>query len=179
MRIGASVEYFSSADEWVKAHKKRAYGACIFPLSHDAPPEQFEAFKRAANENNLLIAEVGAWSNPLDPNEEIRRAAIKLNIARLQLAETVGARCCVNISGSCHPDVWMAPHKNNLTEETFDQIVRNTQEIIDAVHPTPQLQLQSQKMLIQNLNLTLSWEWTQHSRDLKITVTQAEMLMLT
>ena len=136
MRIGASVENFSNADEWVKAHKKRAYGACIFPLSHDAPPEQIEDFKRAANENNLLIAEVGAWSNPLDPNEEKRRAAINLNIARLQLAETVGARCCVNISGSCHPDVWMAPHKNNLTEETFDQIVRNTQEIIDAVHPT-------------------------------------------
>lgn len=135
MRIGADVGHFESPADWVKAHKEREYGACIFPLSHDADAEKIEAFRHAAEEAGLVIAEVGAWSNPLDPDPEKRKTALNLNINRLRLAETVGARCCVNISGSKHPEIWMAPHKDNLTQETFDEIVKNTQEIIDAVRP--------------------------------------------
>ena len=135
MRIGADVGRFENPADWVQAHKDREYGACIFPLSHDAGAEAINAFRRAADDAGLVIAEVGAWSNPLDPNPEKRRAAMNLNINRLRLAETVGARCCVNISGSMHPEIWMAPHKSNLSQETFDQIVKNTREIIDAVNP--------------------------------------------
>ena len=126
MRIGADVGRFEAPADWVQAHRERQYGACIFPLSHDADAERIGDFRRAADDAGLVIAEVGAWSNPLDPDPEKRRAAMELNIARLQLAETVGARCCVNIAGSRHPEIWMAPHRNNLTQETFDEIVKNT-----------------------------------------------------
>jgi sugar phosphate isomerase/epimerase len=40
---------------------------------------------------------VGAWSNPLDPDEPKRKEAIKKNIDALELADKIGANCCVNM----------------------------------------------------------------------------------
>jgi ATP adenylyltransferase len=48
----------------------------------------------------LIIAEVGAPSNPIGSEEADRSKAIDLNIQRLQLADRIGARCCVNIAGA-------------------------------------------------------------------------------
>ena len=135
MRIGADVGKVRNAQDWALAHREREYGACIFPVADGADASETAEYARAAENAGLVIAEVGAWSNPLDPNPEKRRKALDYNIRRLQTAEEIGARCCVNISGSRHPEIWMAPHRNNLTEETFRQIVKNTREIIDAVRP--------------------------------------------
>jgi sugar phosphate isomerase/epimerase len=52
----------------------------------------------------------------------------------LALADEIGARCCVNISGS-RGERWDGPHADNLTRETFDAIVQVVREIVDAVHP--------------------------------------------
>jgi sugar phosphate isomerase/epimerase len=41
----------------------------------------------------------------------------------------------VNVSGSRNPENWAGPHKDNLTEATFDLIVETTRKIIDAVKP--------------------------------------------
>ena len=38
-----------------------------------------------------MIAEVGAWSNPLSPDSETSRKAIVLCQARLRLADRIGA----------------------------------------------------------------------------------------
>jgi sugar phosphate isomerase/epimerase len=54
----------------------------------------------------------------------------------LALAEAIGANCCVNISGSKNPAHWAGPHKENLTNGTFEQIVDITRRIIDEVRPT-------------------------------------------
>ena len=42
----------------------------------------------------------------------------------------------MNVSGSKNPEYWAGPHKDNLTAETFDQVVEITRKIIDAVKPT-------------------------------------------
>jgi len=81
-----------------------------------------------------VIAEVGAWSNPLSPNPAERAAALDKCKASLLLAERIGARCCVNIAGS-RGEKWDGPHPGDLTEETFDLIVTTVREIIDAVQP--------------------------------------------
>lgn len=54
---------------------------------------------------------------------------------RLALAEAIGARCCVNIAGSCG-DSRGGPHPANLTDDTFALIVDTARAIIDAVRPT-------------------------------------------
>src|SRR5262249_47707583 len=63
------------------------------------------------------------------------KAAIALCQQRLELAERIGARCCVNIAGSRGPR-WDGPHPDNLSPATFDLVVETVREIIDAVNPT-------------------------------------------
>lgn len=52
----------------------------------------------------------------------------------MALADQIGARCCVNISGS-RGEQWDGPDPENFSKDTFDLIVQTTREIIDAVNP--------------------------------------------
>jgi sugar phosphate isomerase/epimerase len=100
----------------------------------DADAGTIRAYERASQSSDIVIAEVGAWSNPLSADAEERRAAMEKNVAGLALADEIGARCCVNISGS-RGQVWDGPHADNLTPETFERIVEVVREIVDAVQP--------------------------------------------
>src|SRR5207253_605263 len=52
------------------------------------------------------------------------------------LAEALGARCCVDISGSYNPEVWYGPHPKNLSQGFMDATAENARKLIDAVKPT-------------------------------------------
>jgi sugar phosphate isomerase/epimerase len=121
--------------EWVKAHKEWGYSAAYCPIEADVSEEVIKAFEMASNRENLIIAEVGAWSNPISPNDEQRNEAIEHCMQQLELADKLEANCCVNIAGSRNPDKWDGPDNDNLSQETFDLIVETTQQIIDAVNP--------------------------------------------
>jgi sugar phosphate isomerase/epimerase len=122
-------------NEWVRAIKAKGYSAALCPVSVGVDEQTIKSFEKAAKEADILIAEVGAWSNPLSPNEEIRKNAIKKCKDSLALAELIGASCCVNVSGS-RGDSIAGPHPENLRKETFDMIVQNTREIIDEIKPS-------------------------------------------
>ena len=47
----------------------------------------------------MVIAEVGAWKNMLDPDPEKRRDNVTYVTEKLALAEMLGARNCVDIAG--------------------------------------------------------------------------------
>jgi len=125
---------FRNADEWLRIVKDIGYKAVTFPLQPEADRAEALEYAAAMRENGIVCAEVGAWSNPLSRDAAERGAAMRKNVAALELAEEIGARCCVNIAGSLSA-AWDGPHKDNLTPETFNMIVKNTQAIIDAVKP--------------------------------------------
>ncbi len=136
MRLGGPVFLKNpDPDTWVAELKRLGYRAAVFPVDHTAAPDVVRSFAQAAEAADIVIAEVGAWSNPLSRDDDQRRAAIERCQKQLALADVIGARCCVNISGS-RGDVWDGPHSDNLTPETFDLIVETTRAIIDAVKPT-------------------------------------------
>ena len=126
---------FKDPNEWIKVVKAKGYSAALCPVSVGADEQTIKLFSKTAKEANIIIAEVGAWSNPLSPNEEIRKNAIKKCKDSLALAELIGASCCVNVSGS-RGDSITGPHPDNLKKETFDMIVQTTREIIDEIKPT-------------------------------------------
>lgn len=122
-------------DAWIEALRVEGYSAAFCPVGADASDDVVRAFASAAEKAGVVIAEVGAWSNPISPDDATRKAALEHCKAQLHLADRIGARCCVNITGSM-AEVWDAPHPENLTDETFERVVASVREIIDAVQPT-------------------------------------------
>jgi sugar phosphate isomerase/epimerase len=135
MRLGAPIAGpFAGPDAWIAAVHERGYRTAYCPLPPDAADATVAAYAQAAADADIVIAEVGAWCNPLSPDAAERQAAIERCIRCLDLAERIGARCCVNIAGS-RGAKWDGPHPADLTAETFAMIVETTQQIIDAVQP--------------------------------------------
>ncbi len=136
IRLGGPVfKKYSNPEEWISALKELNYKAAYCPVQLGAGSEEIKLYKNAAQNSDIVIAEVGAWSNPIDPDEMKSKAALEKCINSLQLADEIGANCCVNISGSRNPEKWAGPHADNLTSETFDLIVETTRKIIDSVKP--------------------------------------------
>ncbi len=132
---GPTFEKYDSPDGWVNVVKKLGYNAAYCPVGAGEKDDLVNAYARAAKKADIIIAEVGAWSNPISPDEKTRREALAKCRRQLALAERIGANCCVNISGS-RGERWDGPSEENLTEDTFDMIVETTRAIIDDVKPT-------------------------------------------
>ena len=135
MRLGGPVFGCDSPSAWIDALQDCGYRAANCPVGPEADSATIRAYATAAEKANIVIAEVGAWSNPLSPVETTREAAVTKCKRSLALADEIGARCCVNIAGS-RGARWDGPDPRNLTAETFDMIVASVREIIDAVRPT-------------------------------------------
>ena len=131
---GPVLEKYEDPDDWTKALKRLGYRAAYCPVDANAGDELVNAYVRAAQDANIVIAEVGAWSNPISRDNKERNEALKKCRRQLELAERIGALCCVNISGS-RGEKWDGPSPDNLTDETFDIIVETTRAIIDDVKP--------------------------------------------
>lgn len=125
---------FDDPAPWIKALKSLGYSAALCPVQPGASSELIEAFRTEAKRNKIIIAEVGVWNNMLDPDDNTRNEAIKRNIISLQLADEIGACCCVNISGA-KGEIWDGPYEGNYSKETFSQIVETVRYIIDQVNP--------------------------------------------
>jgi len=135
IRLGGPVlRKFDNPDVWTQAVKKLGYSAAYCPVGASASDDTVKDYAKAAKEANIVIAEVGAWSNPISPDDKTRREALAKCRRQLALADRIGANCCVNIAGSRGPR-WDGPSAENFTNETFDIIVETTRAIIDDVKP--------------------------------------------
>lgn len=135
MKLGVSsaLSHHSPSD-WAKKHRQLGLDVINFPLTCDAPSKVLTAYAKAAQTEGLSIAEVGVWRNPLALDPEERQAAIAYTIGQLELAEQLGARCCVNIMGA-RGARWDGAYQDNFAQATWDLGVKTIQEIIDAVKP--------------------------------------------
>jgi len=121
-------------DGWVAAHRAAGFRAAHWPLDDDAGDDEVDAYADAARAADLLVAEIGAWSNPISPDDATRDASVELCKRRLALAERVGAPCCVTAAGS-RGDTRDGPHPDNLSPATFALVVDTVRENLDAVQP--------------------------------------------
>jgi sugar phosphate isomerase/epimerase len=126
---------YEDPDGWVRAVQVLGYRAAYCPVKPGTDAATVKAYAAAAERTGIVIAEVGAWSNPLSPDETQRTMALAGCKQALGLAEAIGARCCVNIAGS-RGAKWDGPSPLDLTPETFDMIVTMVRDIVDAVKPT-------------------------------------------
>jgi len=136
VRLGGPV-FLKSDDprELAREHRRLGYSAGYCPQAAVEDSTRVRAIRDAFQAENVVIAEVGAWKNMLDPDAGQRKENIRYVTARLALADAVGARCCVDIAGSFNPKVWYGPHPKNLSREFFDATVENCRQVIDEVKP--------------------------------------------
>lgn len=138
LRLGGPI-FVKSDDPAVlaKAHRDLGYRAVYAP--RDLSPtdtDRIKAIIKAFADADVVIAEVSAFKNTLDPDPEKRRQNQAWVTERLAIAELLGARNCVDIAGSYDPNVWYGPNPKNLSQEFFDATVENCRKFIDAVKPT-------------------------------------------
>lgn len=134
MRLGAPLEDTSTPEKWIAALQKHGYRAAYCPIDSKADSATRRAYAEAAREADIVLAEVGAWSNPISPDDATRKVAIEKCQQQLALAEDMGARCCVNIAGA-RGEKWDGPYPENFAQDTFDLIVETVRNIIDTVDP--------------------------------------------
>lgn len=135
MRIGGGIEKtYNNPEEWYKLVRELGYRAVLSPVDHRASKEERQAYLQCAKEHDLVIGEVGAWRNAIAINNEERKEALEYCKNQLELADELGANCCVNIVGS-RGEIWDGFCRDNYSEETYALIVDSIREIIDAVNP--------------------------------------------
>jgi sugar phosphate isomerase/epimerase len=137
VRIGGPIFLKSDDPEALaKEHRRLGYSAAYCPEVRLSDTDRIRAVRAAFASENVVIAEVGAWKNMLDPDAQKRAENLKYVTDRLALADAVGARCCVDIAGSYNPNIWYGPHPKNFSPGFFDATVENCRKVIDAVKPT-------------------------------------------
>lgn len=136
LRLGGPI-FLKSDDpiELAKEHRRLGYSAAYVPAVKVGETGKIQALRKAFAEQNVIIAEVGAWINMLDQDAEKRKKNIDYVTERLALAEEIGALTCIDIAGSYNPKHWDGPDARNLTKEYFDATVENCRKVIDAVKP--------------------------------------------
>ena len=132
--ISSSLEH-GSPKEWAAKHKALGLGAVVFPVDYLAGEETVMAYKAAADEAGLRIAEVGVWRNTLaaDPGE--RKRWQEYAAGQLRMADAIGAACCVNVVGTPYGPRWDGGYRDNFSEELWEMAVRMIRGIIDSVRP--------------------------------------------
>ena len=132
--ISSSLEH-SSPQDWAKKHKALGLQTVNFPVNCDDGEETFMAYKKAADEAGLTIAEVGVWRNTLAADPEERQHWIDYAIRQLRMADAIGAVCCVNVVGTPYGPRWDGGYRENFSTELWDMAVSMIRQIIDIARP--------------------------------------------
>ena len=125
----------ASPEEWAARHKALGLQAVVFPVSCLDGEQAVGAYKRAADAAGLCIAEVGVWRNTLAADPEERRKWIDYAIRQLEMADEIGAKCCVNVVGTPYGPRWDGGYRGNFSEDLWAMAVRMIREIIDGARP--------------------------------------------
>ena len=132
--ISSSLEHSTPA-EWALKHKALGLKTVVFPVSSLDGEETVLAYKKAADEAGLTIAEVGVWRNTLASDPEERERWIVYAIEQLRMADAIGAACCVNVVGMPYGPRWDGGYRDNFSPELWDMAVRMIRRIIDTARP--------------------------------------------
>ncbi len=137
IRLGGPV-FLNSDDprDLAREHRRLGYSAAYCPNASPTDASRVRAIRDAFAAESVVVSEVGAWKNMLDPDAAARKANVEYVVERLALAEAVQSRCCVDIAGSYNPKYWYGMNPRNLSNEFFDATVENCRRVIDAVRPT-------------------------------------------
>lgn len=116
-------------------HKALGLETVVFPVSCEEDDDTIMAYKKAADEAGLTIAEVGVWRNTLAADLRERKKWIDYAVRQLRMADAVGAACCVNVVGTPYGPRWDGGYRENFSHELWDMAVKMIRQVIDTARP--------------------------------------------
>ena len=138
MKLGiAETLEHRSAKEWAEKHSGIGLSAVVFPVDCKSDKQKILDYKKAADDYGLVIAEVGAWCNLLDKNPQKAKDNLEFSMRTMEMADEIGAKCVVNISGSLSKEYWDGGDRENYLQETFDKVVSIIRKIISVSNKCP------------------------------------------
>ncbi len=136
MLLGGTVAgHYDTPAEWEQLLTASHFKAVTAPFDCRTPGKEIADYCAAAKRQSAVIAEVGVWKNPFDPDPARAAAALDYAKGQLALADKWGIPCCVNIVGTQSAAGWDAADKSNFTPETYEKIIACIRDIIDSVKP--------------------------------------------
>ena len=131
MRLGTSSPLrHDTADDWAKNQVETGCSSVVFPVQSNEPEKKIIEYKQAADRAGLVIAEVGIWCNALSLDIDERKKNMDYCVEQLRLADFLGAKCCVNVSGAFGKR-WDGAYKENFSDKARNEIIKMVREIID------------------------------------------------
>jgi sugar phosphate isomerase/epimerase len=121
--------------ELARAHRRLGFRAAYCPQVELTDKERIASIVRAYQAEDVVIAEVQAFSNTRSSDPDERKRSLDFSCNQLALADELGARCCVNTAGWIGNDPKNRIHADNLSQTGFEQIVETTRYIVDLVKP--------------------------------------------
>ena len=116
-------------------HKALGLETVVFPVSCEEDDDTIMAYKKAADEAGLTIAEVGVWRNTLAADPDERQKWIDYAVRQLRMADAIGATSCVNVVGTPYGPRWDGGYRENFSRELWDMAVKMIRQIIDTARP--------------------------------------------
>lgn len=136
MRLGISSSLSGlSPREWADKMVSLGCKSVVFPVDCTADDRLIDEYVSEAKSHDLMIAEVGIWRNAISDDEAEAAQNLAYSIEQLKLADRIGARCCVNITGAVGGPRWDGGYKENFTEKAWNKSVEMIRNVIDAVNP--------------------------------------------
>jgi sugar phosphate isomerase/epimerase len=141
MRLGATIDQYGTFDDpqdYVSECVRCHYRSASAPKVTIHEPEKIREVRERFAAADLMIAEVHAWVNPLDPRPALRRRNLNTIAESLVTADELGAVCCVTVAGTYDTSENAecdSPHRDNFKESTFDAIVEWIRGVLSEVKP--------------------------------------------
>lgn len=136
MKLGISSRLeHTSPQDWAAKHRALGLDCVNFPVGILDGEDTVMAYKKAADEANLTIAEVGIWRNTLAADPQERRKWIDYAVQQLRMADEIGALCCVNVVGTPYGPRWDGGYRGNFSKELWTMAVDMIRTIIDTARP--------------------------------------------
>jgi sugar phosphate isomerase/epimerase len=136
MKLGISSRLeHTTPQDWASKHKALGLESVVFPVSCLDGEDCVMAYKKAADDAGLIVAEVGIWRNTLAADPQERRQWIDYSIQQLRMADEIGANCCVNVVGTPYGPRWDGGYRNNFSKELWEMAISMIREIIDTARP--------------------------------------------
>ncbi len=135
MRIGTNAVFeHRSPEEWADTLADMGFRAAAFPVDYTAPVQLIDQYVQAAKDRDILLAEVGVWGSPFQPDEKKAAKEKERILENLKLADYIRARCCVNVSGA-FGEIWYFCYPENLTQNAYDKNVLFIRDILEKADP--------------------------------------------